>query len=157
MLHSHWDGEHRSQAELLETGSDADRKIRAFIGHGVRFQGALSYEGTIRIDGEMEGEVRTGGCLIIGDGAVVTANVTAGTLLCRGTVKGEVVVATRAEFQRPAVLLGSIATPRLSIEEGVRLRGNVKMIGSPEPNLLETSEPSTNDSVPIPTPQPKPA
>lgn len=157
MLHSHWDGQDRSQMDLPETGRDADRKVRAFIGHGVRFQGALAYDGTIRIDGEMEGEVRTGGCLIIGDGAVVTANVTAGTLLCKGTVKGEVVVAARAEFQRPAVLLGSIATPRLTIEEGVRLRGNVKMIGNPEPNILETTELTTNESVSDPTAQPKPA
>ncbi len=157
MLHSHGDERDRSQTELSEATKETERKVRVFIGQGVRFQGALAYDGTIRIDGEMEGEVRTGGCLIIGDGAVVTANVTAGTLLCKGTVKGELVVAARAEFHRPAVLLGSIATPRLTIEEGVRLKGNVKMIDNPLPTLLESPELNANEPISLPTPHTKPA
>ncbi len=155
MLHTRWDGRNRSQTELSDAGREAEGRVRVFIGHKVRFQGVLAYDGTIRIDGEMEGEVRTGGCLIIGDGAVVTANVTAGTLLCKGTLKGEVVVAARAELQRPAVLLGSIATPILTVEEGVRLKGNVKMIGN-LPNLLETPELIANESVSPSTPESEP-
>lgn len=157
MLHTHRDGEDRSQTELLQAGKEAERKVRVFIGQGVKFQGVLAHDGTIRIDGELDGEVRTQGCLIIGDGAVVTANVTAGTLLCKGKIKGEVVVAARAEFQPPAVLAGSVTAPILTIEEGVRLNGNVKMIGTRVLNLLETPVLNADESVSNPAPAPEPA
>lgn len=157
MLQHHRDEGAPLQAARPETERSVERKVRVFIGHGVRFEGVLAYEGTIRIDGEMEGEIRTGGCLIIGDGAVVTAKVTAGTLRCQGTVKGDVVVESKAEFRRPAVLLGSIATPVLIIEEGVRLKGNVKMIGSRPPDFIETAELDASDPVRTPTPEPEPA
>ncbi len=65
--------------------------LTAFIGKGVEFKGNINYNGTIRIDGKMEGEVSTEGCFLIGAEAVVTAKVTAGTIICKGTIIGEVV------------------------------------------------------------------
>ncbi len=57
------------------------RNLQAYVGKGVVFRGQLSYEGTIRVDGTIEGEIQTNDCLLIGEGAVVLARVIAGTVI----------------------------------------------------------------------------
>ena len=45
--------------------------VSAFVGEGVQFKGVINYQGTVRIDGQLEGEVHTAGVLIVGQGAVI--------------------------------------------------------------------------------------
>ena len=49
--------------------------VSAFVGEGVQFKGVINYEGTVRIDGQLEGEIHTAGVLIVGQGAVIQAKV----------------------------------------------------------------------------------
>src|ERR1051325_12018928 len=57
------------------TGKDGE--IIAFVGKSVQFKGAITYEGTVRIDGRVDGEIQTSGMLIVGEEAVITAKVQA--------------------------------------------------------------------------------
>ena len=43
------------------------------------FKGTIRYQGTVRVDGRLEGEIYTDGNLIIGQKAVITAKIEAGT------------------------------------------------------------------------------
>ena len=45
-------------------------EIKAFLGEGTDFKGILTFEGTVRIDGQMEGEIFTKDTLIVGESAV---------------------------------------------------------------------------------------
>lgn len=112
----------------LEVGGD--RNINAFVGKGVEFRGTLTYDGTIRIDGSLEGEVQTEGCLLVGQGAVVTAKITAGTVICKGTIIGDVIAKEKVHLRSPGVLKGSVTTPKLSLEEGVLFNGTIEMAPS---------------------------
>ena len=42
-----------------------------FLGKGVDFKGIVHFEGTVRIDGRLEGEIHTKGTLIVGDLAII--------------------------------------------------------------------------------------
>ncbi len=108
-----------------EQGRNGD--VNAFVGHGVEFKGRIIYHGTVRIDGTMEGEIQTEGCLLVGDGAVLTAKVRAGVVICKGTITGDIVADEKVQLLSPAVLNGSVATPLLSMEEGVMFNGKVDM------------------------------
>ena len=101
--------------------------VSAFVGEGVEFKGVISYEGTVRIDGQLEGEIYTGGTLIIGRGAVIDAKVEAGTIVCQGHIVGDIVAKERIQLLSPAVLNGSVRTPTISMEEGVLFNGTCKM------------------------------
>jgi cytoskeletal protein CcmA (bactofilin family) len=125
-----------------EDGVTVDRKIStagrslpadsviAFVGKGVAFKGVITYSGTVRIDGSLDGEIHTDGGLIVGPEAVITAKITAGSVVSEGTITGDIHAAERITLLSPAVIQGSLKTPVLSIEEGVRMNGTLEMTES---------------------------
>lgn len=106
---------------------DQTHDVSAFVGEGVEFKGVISYEGTVRIDGQLEGEIYTRGTLIVGQGAVIDAKVEAGIIVCQGHIVGDIVAKERIQLLAPAVLNGSVRTPSISMEEGVLFNGTCKM------------------------------
>jgi len=101
--------------------------ISAFVGKGVEFKGTISYSGTVKIDGYLDGEIDTDGVLLIGEEAVIQAKVTARTIVCKGKITGDIVAKARVELRAPAVINGSIQTPILFIEDGVLFNGAIEM------------------------------
>ena len=110
----------------LSTDPQTDNII-AFIGKGVEFRGSIAYEGTVRVDGTIEGEIRTDGALLVGEDAVIIAKVAAGAIICKGKMSGDVVAKQKGRLLAPAVFQGSIRTPIFSIEEGVTFDGTCEM------------------------------
>jgi cytoskeletal protein CcmA (bactofilin family) len=101
--------------------------VVAFVGKGVEFKGTISYGGTVRIDGSLDGEIQTDGSLLVGPEAVITAKVSTGTVVCMGKIIGDVTAKEKIKLLAPAVLTGGVKTPKLSIENGVLFNGTVKM------------------------------
>jgi len=113
-------------------------ELQALLGPGARFEGKLTFEGRVRIDGELEGEIVTDGVLILGESALVRANVEAGTLIVRGGALWGDVCATRlVEIYAPARVHGNIKAPQLFLDKGVTFEGSCTMLeqeeGSGEP------------------------
>ena len=104
-----------------------DEEVIAFVGRGVEFKGVITYNGTVRIDGRLDGEIHTEGVLVVGEDAVISAQVTAGTVISRGKITGDIVASGKVRLQAPAVLNGSVKAPLLSIEEGVLFNGSLEM------------------------------
>ena len=119
------DAEERSELQIQVPEGSGD--IIAFVGKGVEFKGTISYSGTVRIDGSLNGEIHTDGVLLIGEEAVIQATVTAGTIVCKGKITGDVVTKERVKLRAPAVFSGSMKTPVLSIEDGVLFNGELEM------------------------------
>lgn len=106
---------------------DQSHDVSAFVGEGVEFKGVISYQGTVRIDGQLEGEIHTDGVLIVGKTAVIDAKVEAGTIICQGRIIGNIIARDKIQLMSPAVLNGSVRTPSLSMEEGVLFNGTCEM------------------------------
>lgn len=106
---------------------DPAQGVNAFVGKGVHFKGTISYNGTVRIDGHMEGEIHTEGTLLVGEEAVINATVSAGTIICKGKITGDIQAREKVKLRAPAVLNGSVIAPMLSIEEGVLFNGSCEM------------------------------
>lgn len=98
-----------------------------FLGKGANFKGVVHFEGAVRIDGRLEGEVHTTGTLVVGDSAVITGIVTAGTLMTSGKIKGTITVTEKIQLLRNGILVGEICTPVLAIEEGAHFHGTSDM------------------------------
>jgi len=101
--------------------------VSAFVGKGVEFKGTISYSGTVRIDGYLDGEINTDGVLLIGEDAVLQAKITAGTVVCKGKITGDIVAKEQVKLRAPAVLNGSVKSPLLSMEDGVLFNGSLEM------------------------------
>src|SRR5438445_209921 len=100
-----------------------------FLGKGAQFKGIIHFEGTIRIDGRLEGEIHTKGTLMVGEHAVIEGDISAGTIVSGGTINGNLTATERVQLLPSAVLNGDLKTPFLKVEEGVQLHGNCEAEG----------------------------
>ncbi len=104
------------------------QEITTILGLGSSFEGKLTFEGTVRIDGRFAGEIKTEGTLIIGESAQVDANIQAAVVVVQGRVKGDVVASDSLEIRSPARVEGNLVTPSLMIEKGSFFEGNCSMV-----------------------------
>lgn len=118
--------DHRGGPNTGPSSSVSD-DINTILGKETSFKGVLTYEGTVKIDGKVEGEIIARDTLIIGEDAEINANIDVGRLISRGKIKGNITVKDRAEFYAPAVLHGNIQTPVIVIEDGVVFEGKCEM------------------------------
>jgi|TARA_B110000914_G_scaffold218481_1_gene225847 cytoskeletal protein CcmA (bactofilin family) len=98
-----------------------------FIGPGAVFKGLLGFEGTVCIDGKFEGQVDTIGTLIIGEAGEIIADIDAGTVICKGKVKGDVTATIKVEMHPLSKITGNVKSPSLSIEIGAKVEGSIDM------------------------------
>src|SRR5512147_1769146 len=111
------------------SGTPEQAEITAFLGKGTEFKGVLSFAGTIRVDGRVEGEILSKDTLIAGDGAFLQGEITVGTLISSGKIVGNVAAGQKVHLLAPATIQGTIKTPKLIIEEGVSFDGKSEMAG----------------------------
>jgi cytoskeletal protein CcmA (bactofilin family) len=102
-------------------------EVHTLLGKGSEFDGKLTFEGQVRIDGKFNGQISTKDTLVIGEGAKVTAEISAGTVIVNGVVEGNIKASQLVELHQPGRVKGSIDTPSLSMDRGVILEGTVKM------------------------------
>ena len=104
--------------------------IKAFLGPGSRFEGKLSFDEMVRLDGIFSGEINSSDTLIVGESAEIEGNINVGALVFSGRFKGDIKATTMVELRAPAQVTGSIETPLLKIDEKVLFNGEIKMPGS---------------------------
>ncbi len=103
-------------------------EINALLGKGTEFNGKLTFEGKVRIDGKFSGEIFTDDILIVGEGAEVKAEIEVSTLIIKGgVVHGNIRAKESVEIHAPGRLVGNILSPQLFIERGVIFEGQCKM------------------------------
>ena len=101
--------------------------IKAYLGSDALFKGTLSFEGTVRIDGKFEGQVNTSDTLVVGETGDLEADIAAGTVICKGKLRGTIVASKKIEMHPSSKIVGNVQTPALSIELGAVLDGNCNM------------------------------
>ena len=101
--------------------------FNAVLDRGAAFEGKLTFEGTVRIDGGFKGEIHSDANLVIGESGKVEADITVGSISISGEVKGNITAKGKVEIHAPAVVNGNIHTPSLVIEDGVIFEGSCVM------------------------------
>ncbi len=106
-----------------------DAQIKAYMGEDTIFNGLLNFTGTVRIDGKFEGQVITEDTLIIGETGHLTAEISAGTVICMGYVEGTVIASQKIEIHSTSKVVGNIKSPAVHIELGGVFDGTCDMSG----------------------------
>ncbi|KMP10771.1 hypothetical protein UR09_03105 [Candidatus Nitromaritima sp. SCGC AAA799-A02] len=114
-----------------------ESSIKAYMGEDTVFKGNLSFEGTVRIDGKFEGKVETGDTLIIGETGDMVADVSAGTVICKGKMRGTIIASQKVEMHASSKIIGNVQTPALNIELGAVLDGNCDMSGKEGKKIIK--------------------
>ncbi len=125
------------------TPTTISSKPETVIGANTRFQGSLTSDGNIRIDGSVEGDIEVLGNLIVGETGRVIASVKAQNVHISGAVKGEITAMEQLEISPTGKVWGDITAAALHIEPGGLFRGQSAMTTTiEEPLLLEAPRPS---------------
>ncbi len=112
-----------------ERGQQVEQDSENFtlLGKGADFKGVVIFDGTVRVDGHVEGEIYTTGTLIVGEHAVIDGIVSAGVLMNSGKINGTITAMEKIHILKPGVLVGDIRTPVIAIEEGSHFHGMCDM------------------------------
>ena len=98
------------------------------MGEGSEFEGKLVFERTVQVDGKFHGQVQTQGTFIIGEKAIVRAEIQAGVVLIRGEIHGTITARNRIEAYAPAKIFGDLSSPVLVFGEGIIFQGTSRML-----------------------------
>ncbi len=101
--------------------------IRAFLGKGSSFQGNLTFHGSIRIDGNVSGNITGDGLLVIGEGARIEADIDAPSVRISGTVLGSIEAHESVHMTATGSLRGDIRTAVFVCEAGGFFTGHCQM------------------------------
>ena len=94
------------------------------------FQGTLSVQGSLRVEGTLEGNVDNARHVIVGADGKIKGDVSAQMVVCGGTIEGNV-CADMLEVLGPASIKGDIRAKKMVVEEGGRIAGQC-VIGAVE-------------------------
>lgn len=138
------------------SGSDS-ATISTLLGRDTVIEGTLTFKETIRVDGRISGRlISSEGTVIVGENAVLEADIQVGTAVIRGKVTGRVEASKRIEIYAPAQVNGDISAPAVAIDSGVSFNGNCKM-QAPPPKPVKGFDKAVKEPSPNEPTIPKPA
>ena len=111
-------------------------EILSILGEGVEFQGELSFTHGIRIDGTVQGRIRSDAAIIVGPKGKVSADIAIRSISISGELRGTVHASERVEIHKMGRVFGDLYTPCLIIEAGAVFEGKCNMMDqSTDPSI----------------------
>jgi cytoskeletal protein CcmA (bactofilin family) len=102
------------------------RKLETLVGAGTRVDGRMSVEGTVRIDGFLEGDVEAD-WVVVGETGKIHGNVRTRGMVVDGEVEGNVDAGEIVELKEKARFTGEIRSLKLAVSEGAIFDGRTRM------------------------------
>jgi len=102
--------------------------INTLLGADTSIEGTIEFSNTVRLDGNVTGKIRSKqGTVIIGEKAVVNAEIIVDVAIIMGEVNGTIHAKEKIEVYPPGRITGDIQAPVVLIESGVVFNGNCFM------------------------------
>ncbi len=137
------------------TPTRSNPETLSILAAGTRIKGEVAVEGVIKIEGTVEGTVRAQGQVLVAKGGVVEGDIYARQAIIGGEARGGVYADERVEVQATSTVNGDITTPQITVLEGGKINGNIRMENphafakKPAPvNKLKTEEPLSSPTTP---------
>jgi len=102
-------------------------ELTAFLGKGCIYEGKLTFEGRVRIDGKFTGEIFSNDTLEIGPDAEIEAQIDVAAVVIAGKVNGNINARARCDLRAPAQMTGNVTSPVITMQEGVHFDGAMTM------------------------------
>lgn len=112
--------EEKKVAEELTTSTNT-------IGKGTTLQGNVEAYGSIRVDGQVIGNLTTKSKVVLGQSSIVDGDIIAQNGEIEGEVKGKIEISEILTLKPSAVVHGNIITNKLIVESGAKFNGGCKM------------------------------
>ena len=136
-------------------GNPSREGVISIIGPGMRVTGDCDTEGTLRIEGTVEGTVRAGKAVVVGKEGVVQGDIFTQDAVVGGRVTGTVIAESRLELQATCVIEGEIRARRIKLDEGGKVNGKVQMGEVTQPPRPSSAQPQQPSPLPPRSPHPQ--
>ena len=127
------------------TGPKAADGAISIIGQGMQITGDVVTEGTVRVEGRIEGTLRAGKGVVLGKEGEVVGDIFTQDAVIGGRVQGRVVAESRLELQATCEIHGEIRAraQHLQLDEGARFNGQIHMLDEQEVRALPAGNPES--------------
>lgn len=113
-------------------GKKKQPPIRSLIAHGSKITGEIKFSDGMRIDGEVQGSIRSTegspSILVISETAVVKGEVHADHVIVNGRVEGPLYAAVLLELQPKASIVGDVRYAALEMHQGAVIEGQLQSL-----------------------------
>lgn len=143
----------RTDENMQKNRSDSPKELGdvvSIIGPGMKIVGDCSSDGTIRVEGKVEGSVNAGKSVVVGKDGSVKGDISTQDAIIAGTVNGSVNAESRVELQSTCRVQGDIRSRRVKLDEGGQVDGQLHM-GASATSKSSTEGPRTASSSPAST------
>lgn len=122
------------------------------IAAGMTVRGDIESDGTVKVEGAVEGQVQARHQVLVAKGGTVQGDIDARESIVGGTVQGAIRAIERVEVQAGATVTGDITTRRIAVAEGGNLNGAIRMTEAPAEAKPEAKPAKSESKAPVPTP-----
>lgn len=105
----------------------ADMQQVTVIGRDAKFKGELTFDSSLKVLGLLEGVIRAGGEVTIGDGGLIKGDVEANTIVVEGTVEGDLIAKNKLHLTAKARVIGDVTAASLTVAEGATFIGHCRV------------------------------
>jgi cytoskeletal protein CcmA (bactofilin family) len=131
--------------------------VVSVIGPGMEIVGDIKCDGTVKVEGKVNGSIRASKSVVVGEGGEVEGDIETQDVVVAGAVTGTVTGASRVELQDTCRVEGDIRSRRVKLDEGGRLDGRLlmgtdaaktvsseRLAGKAEKRAMPAAEPAPN-------------
>ena len=112
-------------AKPSPTSNTPPEAVISIIGAGMTLEGDSETDGSLRVEGTIRGNVRAGKSVVIGKDGLVDGSIFTQDAVVAGRVSGGIHAVSRLELLATSEVSGEIEAPRMQVEEGAKVQGQV--------------------------------
>lgn len=115
---------------MTSDGNERTRDVSevvSVVGSGMKVTGDCVTDGTLRVEGRVEGTIQAAKAVVVGEGGVVAGDIRTQDAVVAGTVQGSIAAESRVELQSTCRIEGDIRSRRVKLEEGGQVDGRLEM------------------------------
>lgn len=117
------------------TANISSQPISTVVGTEILFKGDISGTSTIKVDGNVEGNINVKSGVILGEKGKVIGNIDSNQVVIYGTLQGNI-SCKELILKSSGIINGDISTQALEIEQGGKYNGKLSMSNA---SVSETS------------------
>jgi cytoskeletal protein CcmA (bactofilin family) len=110
---------------MAEKAKAKDFSVNTIIGQNSSVDGDVVAGGFTRVDGNLRGDLKVDGRIVIGEKARLKSCVNGGFVTIGGVVDGNVLASERLVILSTGLVLGDILTRRIQADEGCLIHGKI--------------------------------
>ena len=130
-------------AKNTSSSNTPPEAVISIIGAGMTIEGDSETDGSLRIEGTIRGSVRAGKSVVVGRDGLVDGSIYTQDAVISGRVSGGIHAVSRLELLATSEVSGEIEAPRMQVEEGARVHGQVTVGGVVGEGASQVAEPQT--------------